>query len=299
MTEDSRKNEILKVTWIGFFVNLILTAAKFAAGIFGRSGAMVADAVHSLSDFVTDVIVLLFVDISSKPKDETHDYGHGKYETLASVIIGAVLLAVAAGIFLNAFSLVGEFLKGTPIPRPGGIALAAAALSIVGKELLYRYTVSCGKRLDSHAVIANAWHHRSDAFSSIGALIGIAGAYFLGERWIILDPIAALIVSVLIAKTAMDLTLPGLNELLEVSLPKEIEDEILAIMGSFSEIEDPHNLKTRSIGTAFAIEGHVRVAGTMSVKQSHALVSALEDAIRRKFGERTQVIIHVEPRKNK
>lgn len=295
MKTGNREKTIYKVTWVGFFANLVLSIAKLLAGIFGRSGAMIADAVHSISDFATDVVVLAFVKVSAKPKDEGHDYGHGKYETLATVIIGLALFAVGVGILINSIELIRQVVDGVVIDRPGLIALVAAAVSIVVKEALYWYTILAARRVNSPAMEANAWHHRSDAFSSIGTLIGIGGAYFLGEQWRVLDPIAAVIVSLFIGKVAYNLVKNGLNELLERSLPKELEDEIIGIIMSDSRLSDLHNLKTRRLGAHFAIELHVRVDGAMSVNDSHKLTQSIEKRLKEKYGDGTQVIIHIEP----
>lgn len=295
MQQQGRAKAIYKVTWIGFFVNLLLSIVKLLAGIFGRSGAMIADAIHSISDFATDLVVLLFVKVSAKPKDESHDYGHGKYETLATIIIGLALLAVSIGIFSHSVSLIQRVTEGEIIERPGFIALLAAIVSIITKESLYWYTIGVGKRVNSPSVKANAWHHRSDALSSIGTLLGIGGAYFLGEPWRVLDPIAAIIVSLLIAKVAYDLVMPSLHELLERSLPKEQEDEILQLILEESLVSDPHNLKTRRIGADIAIEVHVRVLAEMSVAESHEATITIENRLRAKYGSGTQVIIHIEP----
>ena len=295
MKTGNREKTIYKVTWVGFFANLVLSIAKLLAGIFGRSGAMIADAVHSISDFATDVVVLAFVKVSAKPKDEGHDYGHGKYETLATVIIGLALFAVSIGILINSIELIRQVVDGVVIDRPGLIALVAAAVSIVVKEALYWYTILAARRVNSPAMEANAWHHRSDAFSSIGTLIGIGGAYFLGEQWRVLDPIAAIIVSLFIGKVAYNLVKNGLEELLERSLPKELEDEIIGIIMSDSRLSDLHNLKTRRLGANFAIELHVRVDGAMSVNDSHELTQSIEKRLKEKYGDGTQVIIHIEP----
>jgi cation diffusion facilitator family transporter len=295
MKTGNREKTIYKVTWVGFFANLVLSIAKLLAGIFGRSGAMIADAVHSISDFATDVVVVAFVKVSAKPKDEGHDYGHGKYETLATVIIGLALFAVGVGILINSIELIRQVVDGVVIERPGLIALVAAAVSIVVKEALYWYTILAARRVNSPAMEANAWHHRSDAFSSIGTLIGIGGAYFLGEQWRVLDPIAAVIVSLFIGKVAYNLVKNGLEELLERSLPKELEDEIIGIIMSDSCLSDLHNLKTRRLGAHFAIELHVRVDGAMSVNDSHKLTQSIEKRLKEKYGDGTQVIIHIEP----
>ena len=295
--QETREQAIYKVTWIGFFVNVLLSVGKLIAGFVGRSGAMIADGVHSVSDFATDIVVLLFVRISAKPKDEDHDYGHGKYETLATVVIGVALAAVAIGILVDSAERIAQVLRGESIARPGIVALVAAAVSIVAKEALYWYTMLTAKRVDSPALKANAWHHRSDAFSSIGTLIGIGGAYFLSEQWRVLDPIAAIVVGALIIKVAYDLVMPGLNELLERSLPKEQEDEIVALVLTDKRLSDAHNLKTRRIGAGIAVELHVRVQGNMTVNESHAITRNIEQLLRQQYGDRTQVIIHIEPLK--
>ena len=299
MTVDTstREKEIYRVTLVGFVVNLILSAAKLAAGILGRSGAMVADAIHSFSDMATDIVVIVFARISSKPKDDGHDYGHGKYETLATIIIGLALAAVGIGILSSSIGSIRTILEGGTLPRPGAVALVAAVVSIVAKEILYRYTVRVGRRIDSPSVIANAWHHRSDALSSLGTLAGIGCAYFLGEKWRIADPIAALLVAVFIFKIALDLIRTGLGELLEKSLPADVEQEILSIVTANPEIRSPHNLRTRRIGASIAIEVHVRVDGAMSVAHSHALTVDIEHRLRARFGAGTMIAIHVEPLK--
>ena len=295
--QETREQAIYKVTWIGFFVNVLLSVGNLIAGFVGRSGAMIADGVHSVSDFATDIVVLLFVRISAKPKDEDHDYGHGKYETLATVVIGVALAAVAIGILVDSAERIAQVLRGESIARPGIVALVAAGVSIVANEVPYWYTMLTAKRVDSPALKANAWHHRSDAFSSIGTLIGIGGAYFLSEQWRVLDPIAAIVVGALIIKVAYDLVMPGLNELLERSLPKEQEDEIVALVLADKRLSDVHNLKTRRIGAGIAVELHVRVQGNMTVNESHAITRNIEQLLRQQYGDRTQVIIHIEPLK--
>lgn len=296
-TVEIRKRRIYRVTFIGFAVNLVLSLAKLAAGILGRSNAMVADAVHSFSDLATDVVVIVFARISAKPRDDGHDYGHGKYETLATILIGIALGAVGVGILVDSIGAVRVVIDGGMLPRPGLIALVAAVLSITAKEMLYRYTVREGRAIDSPSVVANAWHHRSDALSSLGTLVGIGCAYFLGDRWRIADPIAALIVSAFIFKVAFDLIRTGLGELLEKSLPEETEREILRIVTLDPAVREPHNLRTRRIGSAIAVEVHIRVDGAMTVACSHALTVGIERRLRERFGEGTMIAVHVEPLK--
>ena len=276
----ARERGIYRVTIVGSVVNFLLLVFKFFAGIMGHSAAMLADAVHSLSDFVTDIIVLVFVRISSKPQDEGHDYGHGKYETLATAIIGIFLLFVGFGIFWNGASSVYLFLQGGSLPEPGMLALAAALVSIVSKEILYQYTVFKGKKLNSQAVVANAWHHRSDALSSIGTAVGIGGAILLGSHWRVLDPAAAVIVSFFIMKVAVGLLIPCVDELLEKSLPADVEEEIQEIILSFPDVSSPHHLRTRRIGNHYAIEVHVRMDGKITLEEAHRTATAIEDKLK-------------------
>ena len=294
-TSEIRIRRIYRVTFVGFAVNLVLSLLKLVAGVFGRSGAMIADAVHSFSDLATDIVVIVFARISAKPRDDGHDYGHGKYETLATILISIALGIVGVGILADSIRAIRVVIDGGLLPRPGLIPLVAAVLSIAAKKILYRYTVREGRAIDSPSVVANAWHHRSDALSSLGTLVGIGCAYFLGERWRIADPIAALIVAVFIFKIAFDLIRTGLGELLEKSLPEETEQEILRIVTADPAVREPHNLRTRRIGAAIAIEVHVRVDGAMTVACSHALTVAIERRLRARFGEGTMIAIHVEP----
>ena len=293
----NREREIYKVTLVGSAVNVLLTVFKFVAGIVGHSAAMTADAVHSLSDLLTDAVVLLFVRISSKPEDKDHDYGHGKYETLATTLIGLALAAVAVGLGWKAVESMLFWYSGGTLPAPGMLALWAAVVSIVLKELVYRYTVHRGKNLNSPALQANAWHHRSDALSSLGTLAGIGGAILLGNRWTVLDPIAGFVVSLFILRVAWKLLKGSFNELLEASLPDEIEKEILEVVNSFPDVSDPHHLRTRRIGSRYAIELHIRMDGAMPLAASHARTCEIEQALKARFGERTHITLHVEPRK--
>lgn len=292
---DERTKTAQKVTWVGFFVNLVLTTFKLLAGIFGKSTAMLADGIHSLSDFITDLVVLVFIGVSGKDKDNDHRYGHGKYETFATLIISLVLLAVGVGIFWSGLSKVIEVIQGKSIEQPTLIALIAALISIVAKELLFWYTKKAGVRINSQAVIANGWHHRSDAFSSVGTALGISGAMFLGEKWRILDPVAGIIVSIFIAKVAIDLAMPSIHELLERSLPEATENEIADIINSDTRILAFHNLKTRKIGNLIAIDVHIKLDRDISFVHSHDIATQLEIALRNRFGDKTITNIHTEP----
>ena len=293
-----REKAIYQVTWAGSFVNFLLVVFKFIAGILGHSAAMIADAVHSLSDFATDIVVLIFTRISNKPQDKNHDYGHGKYETLATAIIGIVLFAVGAGICWNGLRAIQTVWQGGRLPGPGMLAFAGAIISIVSKELIYRYTIHVGRKINSNAVIANAWHHRSDAFSSIGTAMGIGGAIALGESWSVLDPMAAVIVSFFIMKVSVQLLKPCVDELTEKSLPDEIEKEICLIAENTPGVSAIHNLRTRRIGNHYAIEMHVRMDGHLTLYEAHAKASVIENKLKEKYGNETHVGIHVEPVKD-
>ena len=291
----TREREIQKVTLVGSAGNMGLFAFKLIAGILGHSSAMVADAVHSLSDFITDVIVLVFVSLSAKPQDESHDYGHGKFETIATFFIGLALVAAATGIILAGILSLVEWYQGAQLEAPSMLALWAALLSIVVKEILFHYTAHCGKRLNSQAMIANAWHHRSDALSSIAAAIGIGCAILLGDRWTVMDPVASVIVGFVLMNVAVKLLRTSINELTESSLNADVEREIEEIITSFPGICEPHNLRTRHIGNRIAIEAHIRMDGDISLRDAHSRATMVEQKLKERFGSDTHVTIHMEP----
>ena len=294
----SRERDIYKVTLVGSAGNVALLTFKFIAGVLGHSSAMIADAVHSLSDFLTDVVVLVFVYISAKPQDESHDYGHGKFETIASFLIGLALLGAATGIIVAGGLKLSSWFAGEQLPAPGCLALWAALLSIVVKELLYQYTIRRGRKLNSQVVIANAWHHRSDALSSIAAAIGIGGAILMGDRWTVLDPLASILVGLLLVKVAADLLKTSVGDLTECSLPADTEEEILQIIHMFPDVQEPHNLRTRRIGDRIAIEAHVRMDGYLPLNEVHDRASAIEQKLKEHFGSKTHVTLHMEPKKS-
>ena len=292
-----REEEIARVTLVGSVVNLLLVGVKAVAGFAGHSAAMVSDTVHSLSDFVTDIIVLVFVRVSARPQDEDHDYGHGKYETLATLFIGLALAAAAVGIVVSGAGKLARWLQGEDLPAPGTLALWAALVSIAVKEALYQYTRIRGRKLQSRALEANAWHHRSDALSSIGAAIGIGGAIFLGQRWTVLDPLASIVVGAMLVKVAWDLLGPSFGELTDSSLPTETEDEMMTLIQSVEGVSDPHNLRTRRIGNRIAAEVHIRLDGNLSLAQAHDKATEVEHRFKERFGEQSHIVIHMEPEK--
>ncbi|WP_293490471.1 cation diffusion facilitator family transporter [Prevotella sp.] len=290
-----RQKETYRVTIAGSIINILLLAFKFAAGILGHSAAMIADAIHSLTDFVTDAIVLVFVRLGSKPTDHDHDYGHGKYETLASAIIGVSLLVVGMMICYSGVTKTYHAMCGEPLQQPGFIALAAAVASVVLKEWAYRFTVRVGRRCHSEAVVANAWHHRSDALSSVGTTVGIGGAIILGEKWAVLDPLTAIVVSFFIMKAAWSVLSKAVGELTDGSLPKETEDEIEKIVSEDKDVSVVHNLCTRRIGNRIAIEMHVRMPGETSLYVAHHHATEIEKRLKQRFGADTHISIHLEP----
>ena len=290
-----RVKEVYRVTIAGSIINVVLLVLKFAAGILGHSSAMIADAIHSLTDFATDVVVLVFVKLGNKPKDKDHDYGHGKYETLATAIIGVSLFVVGVMICYSGITKTYRAICGEVLQQPGIVALVAAIVSIVLKEWAYQFTVRVGKKCQSEAVVANAWHHRSDALSSIGTMFGIGGAILLGKEWAVLDPIAAIVVSVFIVKAAWGLVSQSVKELTDASLPDNIESEIMDIANAEKGVREVHNLRTRRIGNCIAIEMHIRMPGATSLYEAHQHATVIEQHLKERFGADTHVGIHLEP----
>jgi len=289
-----RSREARKVTLLGFWMNAVLTVCKIAAGVLGNSTAMIADGVHSLSDFLTDIVVLVSFKWTEKPEDDDHNYGHGKFETLATLLIALFLAVVGFRILTSGIANIMVAVKGGELPSPGVIAAVAAFASIVSKEFLYRITVLVGRRIHSSAVIANAWHHRSDAFSSIGTCLGIGGAILLGSRWTVLDPIASVAVSGFIFKAAYEIFMPAVNELMESSLNEEEKKRIVAILEGDENVRAYHHLRTRRVGTKAVIELHIEVDGAKDIKEAHGIASDIETRIKYCFGG-CIVTIHMDP----
>ena len=290
-----RTAKVTLVTLIGSVVNIILTVFKILAGILGRSTAMIADGIHSLSDLLSDIVVIVFVKISAKGRDKDHDYGHGKFETFATLIISLMLIVVAVNLMSGGINKIRLILDGGEVSSPGMIALWAAVASIVLKEILYRYTIIQGRALNSPMMIANAWHHRSDAFSSVGSLLGIAGAIFLGDKFVILDPITGCVISIFILVMAVKMSVPAIKELLDVSLPDDVEEKIEATAKSVKGVVDLHELKTRREGPGIIMEGHLVLDSDISLKEAHNISKKVEESLRKEFGSETQISLHLEP----
>ena len=290
-----REQDILRVTMVGTIVNVLLTIGKIAAGIWGRSAAMVADGIHSLSDLLSDVVVIVFTHIASKGRDRKHRFGHGKFEALATLLMSAMLIIVGINLLSGSVRSIAGVLHGETLPTPTYIALVAAILSIVSKEWMFRITAKVGRRTGSAVVVANAWHHRSDAISSVGALVGIGGAILLGEKWVVLDPLVSCVISVAIMVVAVRMAQPSLSELLETCLPEDVENEIIAIASNVDGVVDIHELKTRSNGMSYIIDAHIVVDSCISVVQAHDIATNVEHALCARYGNETQINIHVEP----
>jgi len=294
--EMERNNEARRITFLGLVVNIFLTAGKYLAGYFGRSSAMIADATHSLSDLLTDFVVYFGLFAAGKPADSRHPYGHGKIEAILSAVCGISLLLAAGGIFYSGAARIWTLLfRDTVIPGPGISALIAAGVSVVLKEWLFRYTIEGGRRLQSSALIAKAWDHRSDALSSVGTLAGIGGALFGGERWQVLDPLAALVVSVFIVTAALPILRDSLDELIEAALPRELENKLQSAIVSVPGVRSFHKLKTRRIGSSIAVDVHIQMNGALSLDEAHEISRRVEREIWDLFGRDAQISLHMEP----
>lgn len=292
---DAQARLARRVTWVGFWCNAALGTIKTIAGILSRSGAVIADGIHSFSDFATDLIVIIMVTLGRRGPNARYEYGHGKYETLGTTLVAVALIIVGVVIFYDGLVATISAVRGADIPRPGLFALIACALSIVVKEALYRYTVKVGRRIKSEAVIANAWHHRSDAFSSVATVLGVGGAIFLGPGARILDPIAMMIVAVMITLVGVNTLRPAILELLEVSLPADRQQIIADAIDSVAGVEYFHHLRTRRNGTAVIVDVHIKVNPFIPVVEAHAIATDVERAISRAAGCETIVTTHIEP----
>lgn len=286
----AREKIVRKVTWVGLWVNLFLAAIKFTAGIYGRSQALVADAIHSLTDLTTDIAVIAGSHYWSRPPDENHPYGHRRLETLVTVFIGVVLIAAGIGIGWKAISALQEK-HASP---PGWIAVAAALASIVCKESIYRWTAMTGRRVKSAALAANAWHHRTDAFSSIPVLIAVAGARVF-PSWSFLDHLGAVVVSIFILHASIKIIWPGLSELIDVGAPKETRKKIRDIALKNEGVLQVHDIRTRYISSSIQVDLHIVVDGLITVRQGHDIADDVKARIIDRIPEVLDVIVHVDP----
>lgn len=268
------------VTWVGFWWNAFLGVIKVLGGIFSRSSALVADGIHSFSDFFSDIIVILMVGISRKKPDQRYQFGHGRFEALATILLSIVLFVVAIGIIYEGIVNIIQYCNGHAIPRPGWLALIIIVLSIIIKEYLYHYTRRAGERIRSEVVVANAWHHRTDSFSSVATLIGVAGAMFFGEKWRILDPIAAIVVGVFILIVGIDLARPALKEMLGASLEKEAKKNLLKALKGTPGVLSYSDFRTFKSGNDGYVIVHIKVDPDITVREAHHIASNAEHNMR-------------------
>ena len=290
-----REKDIFRVTILGAIVNCILTICKIIVGVLGNSAAMVADGIHSLSDLLSDFVVIVVTHIASKRSDHKHQFGHGKFEALASLMMSIMLILISLNLMKDGVCSIWGVIKGKQIPMPTYPTLVAAVFSILSKEVLYQITARVGKRSGSIVVIANAWHHRCDALSSVGAFLGIGGAMLLGNEWTVLDPIASCCISIVIAVAAVRMAQPSVSELLETSLPEDIENEIMTLAYSVEGVQNIHGLKTRCNGISFIIDAHIVVNPYISIVKAHDIATNVEHVLYARYGKETQISIHVEP----
>jgi cation diffusion facilitator family transporter len=286
----SREKIVRKVTWVGLFVNLFLAGFKFIAGIFGRSQALVADAIHSLTDLTTDIAVIAGSHYWSRPPDDDHPYGHKRLETLVTVFIGIVLVAAGIGIGWKAIST----LQQKHASSPGWIAVLAAFISIICKEAIYRWTAITGKRVKSAALAANAWHHRTDALSSLPVLVAVAGAKAY-PSWSFLDHLGAAVVSVFILHASIKIIWPALSELIDAGAPTETRKKIRAMALKNESVLQVHDIRTRYISSSIQVDLHIVVAGSITVRAGHVIADDVRNRIIEGIPEVLGVIVHVDP----
>jgi cation diffusion facilitator family transporter len=288
--ESGREKYLRKVTWIGFLINIFLSALKFAAGYFGKSQAVIADAVHSLTDTTTDLAVIAGSHYWSRPPDDCHPYGHRRLETLITVFIGIMLAAAGIGIGWEAISTLQE----RHSEAPGWIAFFAALVSILSKEILYRWTAAAGKRIKSPALAANAWHHRTDAISSLPVLIAVGGA-ILFPTWSFLDHVGAVVVSIFVLHAAMKIIWPGISELIDAGAPEEIREKITALAYENQGVQEVHDVRTRYVSSSMQVDLHIVVNGSISVRNGHFIADNVKDCIIARIPEVLDVVVHVDP----
>jgi len=279
-----------RVTWVGAIANALLIVCKFGAGILGHSQALIADAVHSVSDLFTDVIVLLGLRIGRKEPDEGHPFGHARIETLASAVLGLALIATAIYLGIEA----GLNIYRHADYHPNRLALIGASISIAVKEALYHYTVRVGRRIKSQLVVANAWHHRSDSLSSVAVFLGVTGA-LIKPSWHILDAFAALLVSFFIVKVGLEILGKSLREFTDTAPQPEIIGKISRCTKNVEGVLDTHDLRVRTSGGFYQMETHIVVDGQLTVKEGHRIAKAVESCLVEEVEDLDRVIVHVDP----
>lgn len=288
-----------KITIISFIINTLLSTLKLVVGFIGNSGALIADGVHSLSDLATDVIVFISLQITKKPADEKHNYGHGKVETVATVLVSVALFIAGFSIGKDGITKIIGFSKGAEIAIPTLIVVIVAGISLLVKETLFRFTITIGRKEGSDALIANAWHQRSDALSSLGVLIGVGGALVLGPRFAFLDSVAQIVVSLFIFRAAYKILVPNIGQLVDASLDEEKIALIKSVFDSHPSVQDYHHLRTRRIGSTKAVDVHILVDSKLDIRTAHDISTELECSLKAYIGDNSLVSIHIEPNDKK
>ncbi len=278
------------VTLIGALVNVILIGLKLLAGIFGKSNALIADAVHSISDLFTDVVVLIGIWRGRRPPDDKHPFGHGRIEALFTAIVGISLVVTA--LYLGIQAAKNIYLHHESYPN--ALAIVGAGISIILKEALYQYTVLTGRRMKSQLVVANAWHHRSDAFSSVAVLTGVTLAQ-IKPSWHIFDAFAALLVSFFILKVGLDIMGDTFRELSDTAPNTETMKSIRQCALSAEGVMEVHDLRVRTSGGLYQIEIHIVVDAALTVKEGHGIAKAVEECLINDIGDVGRAIVHVDP----
>ena len=296
MKENTQIQTVQDVTLKGTLINILLMVLKFAAAIFGASAAMLADAVHSLSDFLTDIIVLIYVRLSKNGDANLRRFGRGTFEKVSVIIIGIVILVVGFGLCYSGVRATVRAIQGEVLERPGYIALVAAIISAILKEWTYRFTIKEARKTKSYVLSANAWHHRSDAFSSIGTTIGIGCAIFLGVKWRILDPITSVIVSAFVMTIAFHLLSDAVRNILWFRIPEHVEEQIEQLAMDEESVKQVNDIFVRRVGSDLLVRMHISVAEDMSVGEAHQHVLNIEEKIRQLYGPNTNIGIYIGPK---
>lgn len=287
---DTRKRETRKVTLVGLIVNLALIAGKITAGIIGNSDAVVADGVHSGSDMISDLMILIGLVFWAKPKDRDHPYGHERIETLTTLVLAMMLFG--AGILITYRASTDVLRRHESVP--GLVALYAAVAAIVSKEVLARWTRRVGARMKSLAVVANAWHHRSDALSSVPVALAVLVAV-VAPAWWFVDHLAAIVVSVFIIFAAYRIAFPSFMQLIDTAPPAEVQEALEKVMRSSDGIISVHQIRARYLGSKILAEAHVEVLGSVTVEEGHRIAEEAKESVLEKFPEIEDITIHIEP----
>lgn len=290
-TEQDFEKTAMRVSTVSIVANFVLTVFKLAAGVIAHSGAMISDAIHSASDVFSTIVVIIGIRISRKASDKDHPYGHERLECVAAIVLATILAFTGLGIGYTALTkIAGGDYAGLAVP--GQLALVAAVVSILVKEAMYQYTKICAKRIDSSALMADAWHHRSDALSSVGALIGIGGAR-LGFP--ILDPVASVVICVFIEKAAYEIFMDAVDKMVDKACDEETEEALTQCALDQAGVLGVDLLHTRVFGNKIYVDIEIRADGEGTLRQAHAIAERVHDSIEKNFPKVKHIMVHVNP----